>query len=63
MSILSEANDALAQASLPAHLIWKGGDDSEASQVPLNSSDSAPAAAIQPVSHRGSPRIPADLDR
>jgi hypothetical protein len=63
MSILSEASDAVAQASLPAHLIWRGGDDSAASPVPLNSLDSAPAAGIQPVSHRGSPRIAADPSR
>ena len=64
MSILSNAKDAVAQASTPAHLIRRGGDDERSIPVEggsLISLDRAPSAGVQPASHRASPRIAADL--
>jgi hypothetical protein len=60
MSILSEAKDGVAQASLPAHLIWRGGDDERSISSLVRELNSAPAAGVQPPSHRCSPRIAAD---
>jgi hypothetical protein len=63
MSILSNAKDAVAQASTPAHLIRMGGDDERSIPVEggsLISLDRAPSAGVQPASHRASPRIAAD---
>jgi len=62
MSIRSEAHDAVAQASPPANLTPRGGDDERSIPVEdasLISLDSA-FTGIQPASHRASPRIAAD---
>jgi hypothetical protein len=50
----------LAQASRPAHLIWRGGDAERSIPRIVTALHRAPAAGIQPASHRCSPRIAAD---
>jgi hypothetical protein len=52
--------ERIALASLPMLLSCRGGDDERGISVSLTALDRAPAAGIQPASHRGSPRIAAD---
>jgi hypothetical protein len=56
------ARGQVAHASLPAHLIWRGGDDERSISSLVRELNSAPAAGVQPPSHRCSPRIAAGLD-
>src|SRR5437899_11151680 len=54
------ARKRVAQASLAAHLIRMDGDDEPSIPSSPSALDRAPAAGVQPASHRGSPRIAAD---
>ena len=53
------AKVTVAQAFLPAHLMW-GGDDEQSISGLACALASATVPGIQPASHRGSPRIAAD---
>jgi hypothetical protein len=49
-----------AQASLPAHLVWRGTDGERSLPGLVTAPDSASAAGIRPTPDRSSPRIAAD---
>jgi hypothetical protein len=54
------AKGPVAQAFLPAHLIWCGGDDERSISGLACALANATVPGIQPASHRASPRIAAD---
>jgi hypothetical protein len=62
MSIVSNVNDAVAQAFLPGHLIRRGRDGQRC--IPREGASSpvigGPAVGLVPALHRASPRIAAD---